>query len=108
MLLPFFSPGRIKQLEPFVEQLADRLIDGFAGATGCDGARDYAQHIPVQVIATVLGIPLTTGIDSGSGCTTCSKWPLPTSMLPSPPFSTSPGTYRSTSSVDGWSPVTTS
>jgi cytochrome P450 len=27
MLLPFFSPGRIKQLEPFVEQLADRLID---------------------------------------------------------------------------------
>src|SRR5688572_30540251 len=61
MLLPFFAPGRIDALRPGVEAHCDELIDGFSGAEGCDAALDYAQHIPVRVIATMLGIPPEDG-----------------------------------------------
>jgi cytochrome P450 len=57
MLLPFFSPGRIEALRPLVEAHCDELIDGFVDGAGCDAASDYAQYIPVHVIATMLGIP---------------------------------------------------
>lgn len=61
MLLPFFSPGRINALKPSVEAHCDELIDAFVGSGGCDAARDYANFIPVQVIATMLGIPTEDG-----------------------------------------------
>ncbi|MEY2425267.1 MAG: hypothetical protein QOI61_839 [Actinomycetota bacterium] len=61
MLLPFFSPGRIEALRPGVEAHCDELIDGFLDGPGCDAAADYAQYIPVQVIATMLGIPHEDG-----------------------------------------------
>jgi hypothetical protein len=56
MLLPFFSPNRIDALGPAVSDYADELIDGFVDADGCDAAQDYAQFIPVRIIATMLGI----------------------------------------------------
>ncbi len=58
MLLPFFGPKRIEALRPGIEAHADALIDGFADGDGCDAAVDYARHIPVRVIATMLGVPL--------------------------------------------------
>ncbi len=61
LLLPFFSPGPIEALRPGVERHCDELLDGFAAGPGCDGARDYAQHIPVAVIARMLGIPQSDG-----------------------------------------------
>lgn len=61
MLLPFFSPGRINALQPSVEAHCDELIDAFIDKGGCDAARDYANFIPVQVIATMLGIPPEDG-----------------------------------------------
>ncbi|MEY2472432.1 MAG: hypothetical protein QOK28_1761 [Actinomycetota bacterium] len=61
MLLPFFAPGRIELLRPSIEAHCDELIDGFVDAPGCDAATDYAQYIPVQVIATMLGIPPEDG-----------------------------------------------
>lgn len=61
MLLPFFSPGRIEALRPGVEAHCNELIDTFVDADGCDAAIDYAQYIPVQVIATMLGIPPEDG-----------------------------------------------
>ena len=61
MLLPFFSPARIDALTPSVTAYADELIDGFVDADGCDAAADYAQFIPVRVIATMLGIPPEDG-----------------------------------------------
>jgi cytochrome P450 len=58
LLLPFFSPKRIEALTPQVEGLADQLIDGFVADGRCDAATDYARHIPVRIIATMLGVPL--------------------------------------------------
>ena len=60
LLLPFFSPQRVEALRPAIAEHCDALIDGF-GAGRCDGAQDYAQHIPVHVITMLLGIPPEDG-----------------------------------------------
>ncbi len=57
LLLPFFGPKRIEALQPKVESLADELIDDFVDRGRCDAASDYARHIPVRIIATMLGVP---------------------------------------------------
>ena len=33
------------------------LVDGFVGDRSADAAADYAQQIPVRVIAAILGVP---------------------------------------------------
>jgi cytochrome P450 len=58
MLLPQFSPRAIDQLAPITHELTDELIDAFIDAGHADAAGDYAQHIPVRVIARMLGVPL--------------------------------------------------
>jgi len=58
MLLPRFSPKVIDELTPITHRLADDLIDEFVDAGHADAAADYAQHIPVRVIARMLGVPL--------------------------------------------------
>ena len=62
MLLPIFSPQKIDQLEPSTRAYCQELIDEIktklaAGATTVDAAEQYAQHIPVRVIANMLGLP---------------------------------------------------
>ncbi|MCU1354755.1 MAG: Cytochrome [Acidimicrobiales bacterium] len=57
LLLPFFAPRRIDELQAGVIEHADALIDAFLETGRCDGAEDYAQHIPVRVIARMLGVP---------------------------------------------------
>ncbi len=65
LLLPAFSPKAIRPIEEptraFCRQLiADVLAD--AGPDGVvDAATDYAQHIPVRVIAHMLGVPPEDG-----------------------------------------------
>jgi cytochrome P450 len=61
LLLPFFAPRRIEAMRPHIVEHANQLIDTFSDAGSCDGARDFAQHIPVRVIATMLGIPPEDG-----------------------------------------------
>jgi cytochrome P450 len=39
------------------EQVADRLIDGFGGTGEADLVADYAQQIPMRVVARLFGIP---------------------------------------------------
>jgi cytochrome P450 len=56
LLLPAFTPDAIKQHEPRTRDICGRLIERFAGKTGCDAAVDYAQEIPVRVIAHMLGV----------------------------------------------------
>ena len=59
LLLPAFSPGEIEKMEPLSRELAHSLVDEhFADGTG-DAAADYAQHIPVRIIAEMLGIPVS-------------------------------------------------
>jgi cytochrome P450 len=61
LLLPFFSPQRMEALRPAISAHADELIGRFAASGACDGAVDYAQHIPVHVITLLLGIPREDG-----------------------------------------------
>jgi cytochrome P450 len=57
LMLPAFSPKRIDELESFTRQYCDRLLDDLAGRDVADAAAEYAQHIPVAVIAQMLGFP---------------------------------------------------
>jgi len=56
LLLPAFSPAVIAAYEPITRQIARDLIASFAGRGTCDAAKDYAQHIPIKVIALMLGV----------------------------------------------------
>ncbi len=57
LLLPWFSHTRVDSYVPLTRDLCRRLLDGFAGTGGADAAADYAQQIPVRVIAHILGVP---------------------------------------------------
>jgi cytochrome P450 len=61
LLLPAFTPDAIKRHEGKAREICRELIGRFAGRAGCDGATDYAQEIPVRVIAHMLGIPASDG-----------------------------------------------
>jgi hypothetical protein len=57
LLLPWFSHTRVDSYVPMTRELCQSLLDGFAGANHADAAADYAQQIPVRVIARILGVP---------------------------------------------------
>jgi cytochrome P450 len=57
LLLPLFTPDAIKRHEPHARAVCRELIARLAGKQSCDGATDYAQHIPVRLIAQMLGVP---------------------------------------------------
>lgn len=57
LLLPAFGPSAIDAVTPVTAGLANELIDAVIDAGEADVATDYAQHIPVRVIAQMLGIP---------------------------------------------------
>ncbi|MBN2624155.1 MAG: cytochrome P450 [Acidimicrobiales bacterium] len=57
LLLPAFSPQAVARLEPGARAYCDELIDALEGRDVVDAAAEYAQHIPVRVIADMLGFP---------------------------------------------------
>jgi len=57
LLLPWFSHRRVEGYEPMTRKICGELIDGFMAAGAADAAGDYAQQIPVRVIAAILGVP---------------------------------------------------
>lgn len=57
LLLPAFSPKAVAAIEPFTRQYCNELLDAVEGRDAVDGATDFAQHIPVRVIAKMLGFP---------------------------------------------------
>jgi cytochrome P450 len=61
LLLPAFTPDAVKRHEPRARAICRELIGRLAGKSACDGAVDYAQEIPVRVIAHMLGIPESEG-----------------------------------------------
>ena len=77
LLLPWFSHTRVDRYVPLTRELCRRLLDGFAGAGQADAAADYAQQIPVRVIARILGVSdRHVGHRSPAGCAT--SWSSPT------------------------------
>jgi cytochrome P450 len=61
LLLPAFAPKQIAKLEERTRAICRSLLDAIGDVVECDGAVDYAQHIPVRVIAHMLGVPETDG-----------------------------------------------
>src|SRR5690242_11352268 len=62
ILLPPFTPQAIAKIEPHTRAICRELLDAIeAKGSACDAAVDYAQHIPVRVIAHMLGVPEDDG-----------------------------------------------
>ena len=61
VLLPAFTPEAIGHHEPRTRAICRELIERVACKQGCDVAVDYAQEIPVRVIAHMLGVPEEDG-----------------------------------------------
>lgn len=59
-VLPPFTPSAIEALEPRARALCHSLIDAFP-AGGCDVAEAYTRHIPVRMIAHMMGLPEDSG-----------------------------------------------
>lgn len=64
-----FTARRVAGLQPAIEAMADDLLDAMADR-GADGSavefmHDFAYLLPVTVICELLGVPETTGRDSG-------------------------------------------
>jgi cytochrome P450 len=57
LLLPAFGPKPIKALEPYTRALCNELLDRVGDRREFDAAVDYAQDIPLRVIARMLGFP---------------------------------------------------
>jgi cytochrome P450 len=61
VLLPPFTPNAMKKLEPRARTLCNELIDKFIARGTADAAVEYAQEIPVRLIAHMLGLPESDG-----------------------------------------------
>jgi cytochrome P450 len=57
LILPVFAPQAVAKYEQSTRDLCNALIDEFIDKGKADAAADYAQHIPVRVISTMLGVP---------------------------------------------------
>ena len=63
LLLPAFTKTAASKLEPATRAFCHSLIDAMLAQGGdvVDAAAAYAQHIPVRVIADMLGFPIADG-----------------------------------------------
>jgi cytochrome P450 len=52
-----FTPRRVAEIEPFVRDIAVRLLDPLAAAGGGDFVKDFSTPLPMEVIFTLLGVP---------------------------------------------------
>jgi cytochrome P450 len=57
LLLPWFSHTRVDSYIPLTRELCRSLLEGVVAGGHADAAADYAQQIPVRVIARILGVP---------------------------------------------------
>ncbi|GAA4929926.1 cytochrome P450 [Nonomuraea thailandensis] len=61
LLLPMFTRAVVAKQEEATRAYCHELIDAMRGRQVVDAARDYAQHIPMRVIADLLGFPPEDG-----------------------------------------------
>ncbi len=59
IITPFFSPRAMKgEARAMVQRIVNQLIDDFAGAGEADLVRQFTFVFPMQVMATIIGIPV--------------------------------------------------
>ncbi len=61
LLLPAFTKASVARQEPATRAFCHSLIDAFGERSIVDAASEYAQHIPIRVIADMLGFPPEDG-----------------------------------------------
>jgi cytochrome P450 len=61
LLLPAFTKAAVAAQEQATRAFCHSLIDKLEGQDVVDAARDYAEHIPIRVIADMLGFPPEDG-----------------------------------------------
>lgn len=52
-----FTPRRVAEFQPRVQELTDRLIDGFAERGEADLIHEFAFPLPIYAICDLLGVP---------------------------------------------------
>jgi len=57
LLLPFFGPKAVRDWEAPIREICGGLLDRLEGRTEADGAREYAQEVPGEITARMLGVP---------------------------------------------------
>jgi cytochrome P450 len=58
-----FTPNMIQQLRPRIQQVVDSLLDDVAGKSEIEFMTEFANPLPVRVIAEMLGIPVADQSD---------------------------------------------
>jgi cytochrome P450 len=61
LLLPVFSPARMKSIEAEIRRVADSLIDGFIDDGECEFVADFAEKLPTTIFTQMMGLPLDQG-----------------------------------------------
>jgi cytochrome P450 len=61
LLQPAFTAEATRRYEPRIRAICRELMEPLSKKSGCDGAVEYAQEIPVRVTAWMLGIPEQAG-----------------------------------------------
>jgi len=61
LLLPAFTKAAVARQESATRAFCHSLIDAFGDRAVIDAASEYAQHIPIRVIADMLGFPPEDG-----------------------------------------------
>ena len=61
LLLPAFTKTAVTRLEPATRAYCHALVDAFEGRDVVDAAHEYAQHVPMRVIADMLSLPPEDG-----------------------------------------------
>lgn len=57
-LAPFFSPGAVDKLRPFMQQTAKKFLDAKAPQGHMDLVLDYASPVPAILTMKLMGLPL--------------------------------------------------
>ncbi|MDT0466627.1 cytochrome P450 family protein [Streptomyces gibsoniae] len=58
-----FTPGRVEEMRPGIQALADQLLDGVAGRGRADLVAEFAAPLPITVICDLLGVPHDSRLD---------------------------------------------
>jgi cytochrome P450 len=59
LLMGAMSPAAIRRMTPGVRALCIEIIEGLAPKGGCEFVADFAQHMPIAVFLSMVGLPLS-------------------------------------------------
>ncbi len=57
LLAGAFTPRKLAEMEPLIEQIVARLLDRLADLGSFDLIREYAMALPTEIISFMLGVP---------------------------------------------------